>query len=373
MKIAVNTRFLLKDKLEGIGWVTYELLKRMVEQHPEDEFIFFFDRTYDEHFIFGKNVKPVVLYPSARHPLLWLTWFETAIPLALKKYKADVFFSPDGYCSLLTNTKTVMITHDIAHLHFPEQIPFLVKKYYTSFVPKFLNRADHIISVSHFTKKDIIQQYGIHSNKISVVENGCREGFFPLQEQEQIKIRKKYAGGNPYFFYIGAVHPRKNLHRLILAFDQFKKKNQSSIQLLLGGRFAWQTDSVKDAYEMAEYQHDIQFLGYIPEEDLPKVMASAYAFVYPSLFEGFGLPVLEAMHCDIPVITSTSSSLPEVAGDAGLLVNPTSVDEIALALEKIYVNSSLREKLIKKGRVQRTQFNWDQSAKKVYQILRNFE
>ena len=182
MRIAVNTRFLLKDKLEGIGWVTYELLKRMVEQHPEDDFIFFFDRKYDESFVFGKNVKPVILYPSARHPFLWLSWFETAIPLALKKYKADVFFSPDGYCSLLTKTKTVMITHDIAHVHFPEHIPFLVKKYYNTFVPKFLKRADRIISVSHFTKKDIIKQYGIAANKISVIENGCRIGFHPLSK-----------------------------------------------------------------------------------------------------------------------------------------------------------------------------------------------
>jgi len=371
MKIAVNTRFLLKDKLEGIGWVTYELLKRMVEQHPEDEFLFFFDRAYDERFVFGKNVQPIVLAPPARHPFLWFIWFEIAIPRALKKYKPDVFLSTDGYCSIRATTKTVMITHDIAHLHFPEQIPTLVKKYYNKYVPLFLNRANQIISVSHFTKSDIIEQYGIEANKISVVHNGCREGFHPLDNKEQEKIREKYAEGASYFFYVGAVHPRKNLHRLLLAFDQFKKKNKSTIRLLLGGRFAWQTDEVKDAFELSDHQDDIKFLGYVPEEDLPKVMASAYAFVYPSLFEGFGLPLLEAMHCDVPVITSTVSSLPEVTGEAGIKINPQSIDEIANALEKIYLDTTLRSQLIQVGRQQRTQFNWDVSAEKVYSVLKN--
>jgi len=129
MRIAINTRFLLKDKLEGIGWYTYEISKWLVEKHPEHEFIFFFDRPFDKSFIFGKNVTPVVLSPPARHPVLWYLWFEFVIPKALKKYKADLFFSPDGYLSLKTKVKTITVIHDIASFHFPGQ-GFPAPKYF---------------------------------------------------------------------------------------------------------------------------------------------------------------------------------------------------------------------------------------------------
>ena len=128
MKIAINTRFLIKDRLEGIGWFTYEVVKRLVEQHPEDEFIFFFDRPYPEEYIFGKNVKAEVLFPPARHPFLWYWWFEWSLSKALQKYKPDVIFSPDNYLSLKSDVKTVMVMHDIAHVHYPDEVPFIARK-----------------------------------------------------------------------------------------------------------------------------------------------------------------------------------------------------------------------------------------------------
>lgn len=370
MKIAVNTRFLLQGKLEGIGWVTYELLKRMVAAHPEDEFLFFFDRPYDEAFVFADNVQPIVLFPPARHPFLWWLWFEWAIPAALKKHGADVFFSTDSYLSLRTPVKTAMICHDIAHVHFPEEIPFLVNRYYQHFVPRFLRRAEQIISVSHFTKADIIRQYQIASAKIAVVHNACREGFVPLDEERKTAIRQQYAGGHEYFFYVGAVHPRKNVHQLIAAFNTYKLKTKAATQLLIGGRFAWQTGPVKSAYDQSAFQEDIHFLGYLSEEELKNILASALAFVYPSLFEGFGLPVLEAMHCGVPVITSNVSSLPEISGEAGILIDPESLEQLTEAMLRLGQNEALREQLVKKGAEQKAKFDWDQSAEKVYALLR---
>ena len=129
MRIAVNTRFLLKNKLEGIGWFTYETVKRLVENHPEHEFYFFFDRPFEEEFIFGKNVHPIVLFPPARHPVLYFIWFEYSVANALKVYKIDVFLSPDNFLTLRTKVPTVLVTHDIAHLHFPEQVNFFDRKY----------------------------------------------------------------------------------------------------------------------------------------------------------------------------------------------------------------------------------------------------
>ncbi|HHS95385.1 MAG TPA: glycosyltransferase family 1 protein, partial [Phaeodactylibacter sp.] len=225
MTIAVNTRFLLPRRLEGIGWYTYELLKAMVAQHPEDEFLFFFDRAYSEEFIFAPNVKAISLAPPARHPVLWYLWFEWSLAKALRKYRPDVFLSPDGYTCINSKVKTVMVTHDIAHMHYPEQVSYLTRKYYKYYVPRFLERADKVVTVSEYTKQDILRHYPqVASVKVHRIYNGCRSDFVPLSENEKAKVRKQYAGGEEYFFYVGAIQPRKNVHRLIAAFDLFKKQ-----------------------------------------------------------------------------------------------------------------------------------------------------
>jgi len=369
MKIAVNTRFLLKDQLEGIGWYTYELLKCMVEQHPEDEFIFFFDRPYSDQYIFAKNVTPIVLFPQARHPVLWHWWFEWSIAKALKKYKADVFLSPDGYASLSTSVKTVMVTHDVAHLHHPEQIAFLVRKYYQQMVPRFLKRAQKVVTVSEFTRSDILKNYSIDPQKVVPIYNGCRKEFQAIDVNKKIEIRKKYTEGEEYFFYVGAVHPRKNVHRLITAFDQFKTNTSSKKKLLIGGRFAWKTGDVKLAYDNAKHKEDIVFLGYLKNEEVPELMGAAFALTYVSLFEGFGLPLVEAMNCGVPFITSNCSSMPEVAGEAGMLVNPESVLEISQALQKIESDKTLYQQLINNGEKQKLNFSWELAAQQVYDLM----
>ena len=284
MRIAVNTRFLIKDQLEGIGRFTYEVLRRIVQHHPEHEFIFFFDRPYDESFVFAANVTPVVLRPPARHPVLWWWWFERALPRAMKKHNVDLLLSPDGYLSLKSKVKTVMVTHDLAFEHYPEQVPWLARKYYQYFMPRYNQRADRIVTVSEFTKKDVHQKYNVDKNKIDVAHNGCREGFKPLTAYEIATIRKEYADGEPYFFYVGAVHPRKNVHRLIAAFDRFKKRTNSSVKLLIAGRFGWQTGPVKTAYEQARFKDDIVFLGFVEDKELPRLMGASLALTYVSPF-----------------------------------------------------------------------------------------
>lgn len=369
MRIAVNTRFLLTGRLEGIGWFTYEVMRRLVDRRPDDEFIFLFDRPFDPAFVFAENVKPVVVPPPARHPLLWYLWFEYTVPWVLRRQQADVFFSPDGYCSLRSRVPTVMVTHDIAHEHYPAQVPPLVRRYYQYFVPRYIQRAEQVVTVSQATARDIQQQYGTSSDKLHPACNGVREVFKPLSEEEKAQTRQEFAEGQAYFFFLGAVHPRKNLARLITAYDQFCKATRSSVKLLIGGRFAWQTGEVNAAYRQAEHRDDIVFLGYLDGADLPRLVGSALALTYVSLFEGFGVPVLEAMHCDVPVITSNVSSLPEVAGEAGLLVDPTDVPAIARAMERIHADESLRAALVAKGRQQRKRFSWELATDVVEQSL----
>ncbi|MCB0572618.1 MAG: glycosyltransferase family 4 protein [Phaeodactylibacter sp.] len=369
MKIAINTRFLLAGRLEGIGRYTYEVCRRLVQQHPDDEFLFFFDRSYSTQFRFGPNVRPVVLPPPARHPVLWYLWFEWAVALALKHQRPDVFFSPDGYLSLRAVTPTVMTVHDLAFEHYPEWVPGLVQRYYRYFMPRYCHHAGHILAVSEYTRQDISNRYQVNPDKISVCGNGCRDGFAPLAERQKQDVRAEVSEGKPYFLYIGAVHPRKNTHRLIDAFTRFKQRCPNPSLLLIAGRFAWQTGEVKDAYNRSSCREDIRFLGYVPDEALPRLLGGALCFVYPSLFEGFGIPILEAMHCEVPVITSNTTSMPEVAGPAALLVSPTDTAQLADALQRVFTGPALQQQLIQSGREQRVLFSWDKTAAVVYEAL----
>lgn len=369
MNIAVNTRFLIENKLEGIGWFTFETLRRIVRQHPNHHFYFFFDRPYSEEFVFADNVTPMVLFPPARHPFLWYWWFEVAIPRALKKVNAGLFLSTDGYLSLNTQVKTALVIHDIAFEHFPEHVPFLVRKYYKHFAPKYAQKASRIATVSAFSKQDIVTQYGTPASKIDVVYNGCSAYYKPLSHDEQENVKEAYTEGKDYFIYAGSVQPRKNIANLFRAFDRFKKKTSSDVKLVIVGAKGWSYGEIFDTYNKMQHKADVIFTGHLSPDDLARLMASALALTYVSIFEGFGIPILEAMHAGTPVITSNVSSMPEVAGDAGMLIDPNSVADIAEAMEELYGDSTLREELVKRGNIQRQKFSWDQTADKLWHTV----
>lgn len=362
MRIAVNTRFLLPGRLEGFGWYTHEIMRRMVERHPEHEYLFLFDRPFDPAFVYSDRVTPVSVFPPARHPLLFYAWFEHAVPRVLKQWKADVFFSPDSFLSLSTKVRTVLTVHDVIPLQTPEQVKWIHRIYYQRYLRRFMERADQVLTVSEYTKTSIVETSGISPDKIKVVYNGCRDIFRPVAQEQQSAVRARFSDGKPYFFYTGAIHPRKNIPRLIRAFDRFKAATGAPVQLLLGGRFAWHTGEVTTAYEQSPHKNDVKILGYVDDADLPLLMGSALAITYPSLSEGFGLPVLEAMYCEVPVLTSNTTALPEVAGDAALLVDPADEDALVHGLIQLWQEEALRDSLVAKGRVQRTQFSWDLAA-----------
>ena len=372
LKIAVNTRLLLKDKLEGIGWVAYECLSRIVKAHPDDEFYFLFDRKPDPKFIFAENVKPVVLFPQARHPFLYIIYFEISVRRALRKIKPDVFLSTDAYLSLGSKTPQIAVFHDINFEHFPQDFPKLALWHYKKFFPKFARKAKKIITVSEFSKQDIIDNYKVEPDKIEVVYNGANEGFKPLSEEEKTEIRNQYTAGYQYFMFVGSLHPRKNLARLFPAYDLFKERTGSDVKLLIVGEKRWWTEPIQRAYEAMKHKDDVVFVGHLQMDELHRVTAAALASVYVSYFEGFGIPIVEAYKCDVPVVTSNVTSMPEVAGDAALLVDPFDIESIAGALELV-MDENVRNSLIEKGCVRRNDFSWDKAAEGWWRVITKFD
>ncbi len=362
MRIAVNTRLLLKGKLEGMGWFSFETLKRMARNHPEHEFIFIFDRPYSEEFIFSDNVIPVVIGPPARHPVLFYLWFEFQIPRVLKKYKADVFLSPDGYISLKSKVRQLAVIHDISFAHRPQDIPGMKRWYYNYFFPKFARKATRIATVSNYSKTDIAKTYQVNSEKIDVVYDGCNEEFKPVSFENQTLIRERYTNGVPYFLFVGALHPRKNVAGLLKAFDAFKIKSDSPAKLLIVGGEMHKTGEISETWQKMKFKNDVVFTGRISQQELYGVFGSTLALTFVPFFEGFGIPILEAMSAGVPVICSNTTSMPEVGGDAVLYVEPENMKQIAEAMEKIAFNSDLRNKLIENGFKQKNKFSWDKTS-----------
>lgn len=362
MIIAVNTRFLLVDYLEGYGYFIQETFKRITQQYPEHQFIFIFDRPYDQRFVFGNNVKAIVVGPPARHPLLWKLWYDIKIPALLKKYKADVFVSCDGFCSLRTKVPQCLIVHDLSFLHYPSFIRKSHLFFFKKYTPKFLAKAKSVATVSAFSKNDILKQYHIEEDKVDVVFSAAKENFIPLNFEERQLVKDKYTNGKEYFLYTGAIHPRKNLLHLLKAFSLFKKRQQSNMKLVLAGRLAWKYESFIQDLQSYKYRDDVVMTGYLQEGELIKITGAAYAMVYPSLFEGFGVPVLEAMQCNVPVIASVKSAMQEIAGDAALYADAENYTAIADEMKLLYKDENLRKELIQKGQRRAKEYSWDKTA-----------
>jgi len=369
MLIAVNTRFLIKDKLEGIGWFTYETMKRLTREHPEHRFLFLFDREPDPEFLFSDNITPVRVWPPARHPYLWKYWFDQALPRVFRKYKPDLFISTDGFLSLNTHIPTLLVIHDLGFEHYPEHTPGIVSKYYRKFTPIYARKATRIVTVSEFSKRDIIQQYHIDPDKIDVAYNGAHEQYVPLPETEKKRVLQQYTNGKPYFLYVGSVHPRKNVQNLLLAYDALRRENTCDHKLLIVGRMAWKTEETRQVYENMQFKQDVVFAGHLQLEELTRVMASADAFVYPSLFEGFGIPVVEARYCGVPVITSNQSSLPEVGGPNAIYFDPQQPEAITAAMQQFLAERTVRIERAQADVQVRSLFNWDASAENIYRAM----
>lgn len=369
MRIGVNTRLLLAGKMDGIGWFTAETLKRITTTHPEHEFFFFFDRKPDPRFLFASNVHPVTLCPQARHPILWYLFFETSIHWALKHYHIDLFLSPECYMSLRTNVPTLTVFHDINYEHTQGNLKPSHQRYMDRYSHRFAHKSTRIATVSAYSKQDLITTYHLSPNKIDIVYDGAHQGYQPLSTTTQQKVRQKYTNGCPYFIFIGTILKRKNLATLLTAFDKFKETDNQQMKLLVVGHRVWWQDELEEAYDKMQHKDDVIWLGRAEETVLTQLLGSATSLVFPSLFEGFGIPIIESFHAEVAVITSNCTSMPEVAGDAALLIEPTNADQLCEKLQLIATDEMLRKQLIEKGKKQREKFSWDITSQLLWESM----
>lgn len=363
--IAVNTRILVSGKLEGIGNFTAEIFKRLVEWNPDYEFHFIFNYPVDAKFKFGDNVKTHVIQPPAKHPILVKIWYNLSLKSLLKKLQPDVFVSPDAITSLTTDVKMLTVMHDIGFAHRPEDLPRSWANFYNKYSKAFAEKSKRIATVSEYSKNDIVNTYNISPEKIDVVFNGVKDNFHPASKEQIERLTQ----GKKYFFYIGSLHPRKNILNLLKGFEKFKASSSNQIKLVLGGDFLFRSEEIKRFINGLKCKDDIILTGRLSDADLNTWLSGALALTYIPYFEGFGIPLLEAMQCETPVLTSNVTSLPEVGGDAAIYVSPESPDEIAEGMEKLSEDKELRSLLIEKGKERLNFYSWDKSAKLLWDSI----
>ena len=369
MRIVVNTRFWMPGQLEGYGYFTQQVFSRLADAHSEHQFLFLFDRSPSDLISLPPNVQVKVIGPPARHPLLWRLWYDWRIPPLLKKFNADLFVSPDGIASLRTRIPQCLVVHDLAFLQNQQWFSSAIGHYYRKFTPAFLKKVRRVATVSETSKKQLIDVYGVSAEQIDVVYSAAKPDFRPLEESLRSTIKERFTEGKEFFLYTGAIHPRKNLLGLLKAFSLFKKRQQSGYKLVLAGRMAWHTGDFEKLLSTYKYRSDVVLTGYVDLDTLTSLTAAAYALVYPSFYEGFGVPVLEAMQSDVPVITSRNTSMQEIAGDAALYADPNDPASIAEQLNRLYIDESLRRRLIESGRIVAARYTWEQTAQRVWAAM----
>lgn len=304
-------------------------------------------------------------YKVVRPRKMW-TLFGLSLEFLLKHSKPDVFFSPTHYLPIFTPNSSAISILDVSYIRFPELFNKSDLRQLILWTKFSVKKAKIIFTISRASKDDIIKEYQVSRDKVVVTYPGIKQGLIIKNEGSGMTdLKKKHGINGRYVLFVGTLQPRKNIARLTEAFSKIK----TDIQLIIVGKKGWMYEEILEAPKKFNIQNKVKFLENVSDEDLPLFYKNALCFVLPSLYEGFGLPVLEAMRNGCPVITSNISSLPEAGGDAALYVNPLDAEDIQKKLELMINNEELRKKLIKKGYEQVKKFSWEKTAKETLTVL----
>ena len=368
MRVAIDVRTVTEAR-SGVGNYVLNLLAGLRRVAPQHEFFLVGQERNLEVLGRSNGLCHRALLSHESHPWGDL-WEHLWLPRVLKRHGVQVMHGPatliplgrDGFASVAT-------IHDLVAFLYPETIPQKYALYMTWLLKRVVKRAMRIISVSQCTKDDLVRVLGVPPERIAVIHEAAQPGFQPIADQEALqRARRRYGISKPFFYHVGNIEPRKNLVRLLKAFLSLRHRFKGQVQMVISGQEGWLTRRLHGDIGRLDLGQDVIFTGYLPQEDLPLLMNAALAFVFPSLYEGFGLPALEAMSCGTPLITSNLSSLPEIVGPAALLVEPTQVEDIAQAMWRVFEDAGLRQRMSRLGLEQAARFSWQQTARQTMEV-----
>jgi len=366
MSIGWDT-LVLKKNLSGVGNYIEKILFEINRKNIKSNILLFgSDNDFDysnnylgEKVIFANNI-------FSKSKLLRVLWEQFALPIKAKKNKIDILHCPAHVISLFFPGKIVLTIHDLSFKLFPKTFKISNRIYLNFIVPLSVKYADKIITVSKNTKEDLIREYNVNEDKIRVIYNGVDNKYTIINNRNKVEnIKIKYELPEKFVLYLGTLEPRKNLKNLIKAYSKIKEKKT---KLVIAGGKGWLYEDIFSLVNDKKMEDKVIFTGYVDEKDIVALYNAATLFVYPSLYEGFGLPPLEAMACGTPVITSNVSSLPEVVGDAAITVDPYNINGLAEEINKVLGNEVLQKAMIKKGIERAKEFTWEKTARETIRV-----
>jgi len=372
MRIGIDARAMITPR-SGIGQSTYYLTKHLLDIDSENDYHLFYHKDIDAGWVSPGRVQlhrvrtgniTLGLDPRER-------WEQMMLPLALLRHRVDVYHAIQQVGPLWAPAPVIVTVFDVAFLVHPETKPAEDTRYWSTWVRRSVRRAERVIATSEATKRDLVNLCGVSPERIVTIPLGVDPRFRPVEDAGQIKqICSRCGIVSPFVLYVGNIEPRKNLVRLIAAYHRLKGQHESLPKLVVCGQKGWLYDDVFRTVEELNLREDVLFIGNVPHAEIPCLYTESQALLYPSLYEGFGLPILEAMACGTPVVTSNISSMPEVAGDAAILVDPFSEAEIADAIEAVLTDTSLRTRLVERGFARTKQFSWTDVARRTLEVYR---
>lgn len=373
MKVAIDVRTVLPNR-SGVGNYVLHLIQNLRKVDP-DSIYFFLSLKKNLSFLgpLAPEQNPLqTVFSHENHPLGDF-WEHFILPIRLMKKGIDVFHGPASLIPFRRDHYQVVVTiHDLVAFLFPETIPLKYGAYMRYLLRQAVKRANKIISVSHHTRQDLIEILKVPSEKIVVIHEAPSPIFRPYDRNKvRTLLKERYGIKKKYIYHLGNIEPRKNLIVLLQAFTRVCQELGTEYQLVVSGQKGWLIRSLSHFLKNYPMRDQVLFTGYVPMEDLPLLMNGAEIFVFPSLYEGFGLPVLEAMSCGTPVISSNRSSIPEIVGSAGVLVDPTDVKELAHQIVYLLRNGEERRRLSLLGKDQAARFSWEEVARKTLNVYRS--
>ena len=323
---------------------------RIAPEYPSHQFVFITTTAIaDQHLVTAKNITQVISSPKGKNIFMWKFWLNFTLPRLVKKHKATLLINTTGCCSLQTKVPQHLFISDLSYLNFPHFSSRKVMYFFKKNIPVFCKKATTILAPSNFIKQQILKQLLVEEKNIQLFHIPVNEIYRPLSWQEKEIIKTTYTEGTEYFLFSGEINSHNNLINLLKAFTFFKTRQKSNMQLVITSNNVSPNNAFIQSFKTYKFRNEVQLLMDLPERELTAITGAAYAFVYPSLYDGTGMYVLQAMQCEVPVVTCDAGALQEQAGDAALYANEANFEDIANKMMLLFKDESKRAALINKG------------------------